>query len=198
MAPRVVTADIESMVGYPVLAVVGMPYRDGEAVPGPLANGRYVDVLARLPPGITDATNASERVYEIPPASVARLRRDDGGPLHTFAGFTRLAAPLDPDDESDAATLAAPRLAVLTVDLGARLNARLDRVRPVPRGDGRAVCEALIESPSDNATRPADWIFDAIDDHPIELGSLMNGRSEQARRKTPADAPPAWGQRGES
>lgn len=190
MPPRVVTADLEAIVGHPVLAVVAMPYRDGPSVPAPLSNGRYLDVLVMLPAGVASADNATGRVYEHPPRAVGRLRQDDadgGGHLHEIWGHPRRAAPLT-QEEADQG----PRTATLTVDLGARINARVDGARGVSRGDGRVVAEVLLQATAPNASNPGQGIYDALEDHPEALRGVIEGGG-QARREQSTDEPPTWG-----
>lgn len=194
MPPRVVTSDLESMLGVEVLSVVGVPYRDAPGLPMGLSGGIHLDILVRLPAGTVDGGDLHPHAFEALSSAPGQLKRDDGGPLHEIWGWPRRVAPLDPDVDEDATTIASERLATLSVDLGRALGARVERARPIARGDGRVVPEVLVDSPGNSANRPSDHIYDTLDAHPSELRAVVE-RSPWARRETEQDEPPGWEQR---
>lgn len=194
MPARVVTADLNALTGLSVVSVAAVPYREGEPAPEPLRNGWYLDVLAWAPAGVVEVENAPGHVFERPPQAIGRLRREDGGHRHEFYGISRRTEPLDPDNEEDALILESPRLVTLTIDLGARLNSRVQQLRWL--GEAGAA-ELEIDGPGENATSQADAVYDALEDHPAELATIVRDRG-QARRERASDAPPAWGQQRET
>jgi hypothetical protein len=155
-------------------------------VSAPLTNGRYFDCLIEVPAGVVDAGSLHASVHEIPPVGVPRLRRSDGGPLHEFWGHPRRAAALTQEEADEG-----PRLATVTVDLGELLGGAVFRARAHGWGDRRFVAEALVDSPTDDATRPLLRVYDALEDHPVLLRFLIAARG-QARRQRTIDEPPAW------
>jgi len=195
MPPRVVTADIEGLLGVPVLAVVAVPYRDDAPIPAPLQGGRFLDVLVQLPPGVIDASALNTHAFEALHDAPGRLKRtEEGAPLHEIWGWPHRAHALNPADEEDAAVIATTRVQPIVYDLGDRLAWRLENARPIQRGDGRIVIEALVNSPGNSANRPVDRIYDSLDAHPPELRAIVE-RSPWVRRETESDPPPGWGDR---
>lgn len=195
MATRVVTIDLPSIFGRPVYAVTAQPYRDDVPVAAPLTGGRYLDVLVQLPAGMTSGDALGTWFFETPPQAVARLRREDGGHLHEFWGWRRRTAALDPEDEFDAAELASDRIATVTLDLGAKLNARLNRAMTLPlvaNNQFTVIAAAELDNVAENASRPEEHVYDALEDHPAALRAAVEV-SRQVRRERASDAPPAWG-----
>lgn len=193
MPPRVVTADIEAMLGVQILAVVPVPYRYDLPVPAPLQGGKFVDILAIIPPGIQDASELNTHVYEAMQSAPARLKQLNDGAMHEIWGWPKRNVPLNPAIPEDAEVIAGSRVQCLLYDIGDKLGWRVDDARPISRGDGRVVAELLVNSPGASANRPADHIFDTLDSHPPELRAVVE-RSPWARRETEADQPPGWGQ----
>lgn len=194
MPPRVVTVDIEAMLGIEILAVVPVPYREDLPIPAPLQGGKFVDILAIIPPGIQDASELNTHVYEAMQSAPARLKRLNDGAMHEIWGWPKRNVPLNPATPEDAEVIAGSRVQCLLYDLGDKLGWRVDDARPLPRGDGRVVAELLVDSPGASANRPADHIFDTLDSHPSELRAVVE-RSPWVRRETAADTPPGWNER---
>lgn len=194
MPPRVVTADIETLLGVPVLAVVCVPYQEGLVIPPPLQGGCFLDLIAVLPPGTASGASLNTHVHEALNDSPARLKRSDGGPLHQIWGWPHRVFPLNPADPDDAAVIAAERIQTLRYDLGDKLGWRIENARSISRGDGRVVAEILVDSPGSSANRPADHIYDTLDAHPPGLRAVIE-QGPWVRRESEADPPPGWNER---
>jgi len=194
MPPRVVTADVEALLGVPVFAVVPVSYNPEATVPPPLKGGWFLDILCLLPPGTQDASGLSTHVYESINSAPGRLKQLNDGPMHQIWGWPKRLDELDPNNEDDALIIAQPRLQCLIYDLGNTLGWRLTNARPIPRGDGRIVVEALVDSPGNSGNRPQRHIYDTLDAHPPGLREVVE-RSPWARRETEQDEPPGWAKR---
>lgn len=193
MPPRVVTADIEVLLGVPVLGVATVAYRPEGTTPAALRGGVYLDCLVELPAGVRDAGELHAWAFETP-AGVARLQHADGTHRHEIWGHPRMTSPLT-QEEADAG----PRIATVTVDLGAALRGqRVREAAPlsVPARLGRFAVQALIDAADDDATSEPDGIYDAIEDHPASLRQAA-AQTRQRRRQRATDTPPTWGERTE-
>lgn len=194
MPPRVVTADVEALLGVPVLAVVPVPYNPEASTPPRFRGGAFLDILCLLPAGTQDASGLNTHVYEAVNDAPGRLKHLNDGPLHEIWGWPKRLDELDPNNDDDALVIAQPRVQCLLYDLGDTLGWRLTNARPIPRGNGRVVVEALVDSPGNSANRPQNHIYETLDAHPPELRAVVE-RSPWARRKTERDEPPGWSQR---
>lgn len=194
MAQRVVTADIVSMIGVPVRAVVGVHYRDTVGTPAALRGGCYLDVIATLPAGTVSATELHPNLYDAILDGPDRIRRADDGPLHVILGIPTREVPLDPGDPSDAAIISTRRTAVCAFDLGAHLLSRVDAVRKLPVVGGVYAWELLIDSASDVSNRPTEHIYDTLDFHPRALRAVVEA-GDHVRRESASDPPPGWDER---
>jgi hypothetical protein len=194
MPPRVVTADLESMLGIPILAVVAVPYDPEQTVPPPFSGGAFLDVLCMLPAGTQDAGAIDPHAYEAVNNAPGRLKKANAGPLHEIWGWPHRLDELDPNNEDDALVIARPRIQSILYDLGDKLNWRLTNARPISRGDGRVVVETLVDSPGNSANRPLQYIYDTLDAHPPGLRAVIE-RSPWVRRETERDPPPGWNER---
>lgn len=194
MPPRVVTADIEAMLGVPVLAAVPVGYNPETTVPPPLSGGIFLDVLLVLPAGTTNAGGLNTHLYEATNDAPGRVKQTNNGAMHEIWGWAHRQRQLDPDDPDDAAEIAQQRVASVIFDLGDALQWRMTNARPISRGDGRIVVEALVESPGNSGNRPLQYIYDTLDAHPPGLRAVIE-RSPWVRRETEADPAPGWNER---
>lgn len=191
MPDRVVTADLEALLGVPVLACVAVPYRD-QGVPAKLRGGSFLDILAVLPAGTANAASLHPFVYEATGGMPQRLRNEAGGAQHEIWGWTKRTDPLSPDD--DASVIAGVRVAPLSFDLGAHLNAKVLRARAMPVLGSKRAYELLVEDSVDPLNNPGEHIYDTLDAHPANLREIAES-SGYVRRESASDAAPTWEQR---
>ena len=194
MPDRVVTADLEGLLGVPVIAAVGVPYREGASLPGPLQGGIFLDLIVALPAGVRDASELNGHIFEATSSAPGPLKQLNAGPLHQIWGWSKRIGELDPSNPDDALIINSSRFAPVMYDIGGRLNRKITRSRPLSLGNGRVSAEVLYDSPGNSGNRPIDGLYDTLDAHPPGLRAALE-RSPWARRETEADDPPGWTQR---
>lgn len=193
MPERVVTFDIEAMLGVPVIACVAVQYNN-IGVPGPLRGGSFLSIVAVLPAGTANAASLHPFVYEAIGNAPARLRNDDGGHRHNVWGWMPRQNALDPGKPDEAQQINAQRGAALYFDLGRHINARVLRARTLPVLGTKRAYELLVDDATDPLDIPAEHIYDTLDAHPAELRQIAES-SAYVRRETASDPAPAWDER---
>jgi hypothetical protein len=194
MPPRVVTIDIESLLGVVAYEVNSVPYNEGAVIPAYIQGGMFLNMIVYMPPGVADPSSLDANSYGNLSDAPQRVKRQDGGPVNEIWGWKHREVALDPNNEDDAVVIEAGRFEPIIYDLGNRLRWRLDAARPNKIAGGRIVMEALVNSPGQSANRPAEHVYDTLDAHPPGLRAVIE-RSPWARRETEADPAPGWNER---
>jgi hypothetical protein len=192
MPLRVVTIDAGG-----ALASVGLDLISGAAFQ-PYRNPATDEMLLRgfmvgfLTGEYGNMHEANGNVYEYLDDMPTRLKTADGDALHQIAGVPwPQTPPVGPPSGM--------RTAMCAVELEPVLGVPVYAFNAFWLGDGdRLILEAVINSPSDDATGIHNRMWDAIEDHPAPLQTrlerLARVGTRQARRQTASDPAPAWGE----
>ena len=187
MPERVITVDVEAMLdGDAVLIDATVRPYNPDGLPGRWRGGYYVDAIIEAE-GFADFASllSTGEAYEYTGGMPARLL--DAGAGHTFLGWQRpTVVPPTPQ--------LGRRRAVVTIDLGANINAKVTRLDVLPVTASSRAFEVLADGPNPNASVWGPEVFDALDDHPGRLRTALERRGTN-RRQTSTDPPVGWGNR---
>ena len=187
MPPRVVTVDIEAMLGNQarLIAAVARPYDPDRTGLTPWAGGYYIDALVETDVG--DCGTLHPRAHEYGDDMPGILL--DQGVGHTFLGWSRPSV-------TPAQLPEGTRRAVVTVDLGRALAALLTRADYFEVDPTSAALEVLVNG-GPGATDGSNLhprAYDALEDHPPRLRAALERRRTRRRRRR-TDPPGDWNNR---
>jgi hypothetical protein len=136
--------------------------------------------------------SANANIYEYLDDMPPRLKSPTGGPLHQIAGMDWPQTP--PMDLPTGV-----RTAQCALELETVLGVQVFAITAWWLGDDdRLILEALVNSPTADATGTHARMWDAIADHPLALRTLLRRLARfpkrQKRRELATDPAPTWGE----